>query len=318
MQAQPPSDSSSSTHDNCYRLPGVELHLTSPLHSSDLVYSATGFVRLESTNALLEGGFVRIRSLVTGFAEETFLDRNGAFAEKVELQPNTDNALEFAICDGFGRELARVVAVVQHPGRDSEGAVERLPAKNQETSRSPMLDPPWPRFARLVERCLRLAAEVADKTSRDSDELCDHIHAQERYAEQAYEERNQPLYHECKENLEQYHGYLAQLLGETLPRPRRPSRPPEDEARAEIDRFRADLSAVWKQVRDKNRSDLEAHLTEIAAQARGLSQRVKNDPLLALREANRLGVEVEKVAELLHPRHRQAPGDESQSRERSL
>jgi hypothetical protein len=169
-----------------------------------------------------------------------------------------------------------------------------------------------------VERCLRLAAEVTDKTGRDSNELCDHIHAQERYAEQAYEERNQPLYHECKENLEQYHGYLAQLLGETLPRPQRPSRPPEDEARAEIDRFRAYLSAVWKQVRDKNRSDLEAHLSEIAAQARGLSQRVKNDPLFALHEANRLGLEVEKVAELLHAPPLQAPDTESESRQQTL
>jgi hypothetical protein len=147
---------------------------------------------------------------------------------------------------------------------------------------------------------LNLAGEVADKTGRDPQELCDHIHAQERYAEQAYEERNQTLYHECQENLEQYHGYLAQLLGETLPRPPRPSRPPEEEARAEINRFRAYLSSVWKQVRDKQRTDLEACLTDIAAQARGLSQRVKSDPLSVLRETNRLGKEVEKVAHCLH------------------
>jgi hypothetical protein len=311
MQPQPSSDSLSSTHETCYRLPGVELHLTSPLHSYELVYPATGFVRLESTNSSLEGGFVRIRSLVTGFAEEAFLDRNGAFTQEVELQAETDNALELTICDGYGRELGRVVAQVQHPSRGREGAAEQFPAKPAEANRSPMLDPRWPRFARLVERCLSLAAEVADKTGRDSVELCDHIHAQERYAEQAYEDRNQTLYHECKENLEQYQGYLAQLLSETLPRPSRPMRPPEEEARCEIDRFRAYLSAVWKQVREKQRTDLEARLTEIADQARGLSQRIKSHPLSVSREANRLGTQVEKVADLLHTPQRQAPSDDS-------
>jgi hypothetical protein len=286
-------------HDTCYRFPGVELHLTSPPRSCDLTYSATGFVRLQPTKAPLEGGFVRIRSLVTGFAEEAFLDKNGTFAQEVELQPDTDNALEFAVCDGFGRELARAIVMVQHLSRDREGAVEQVPIKPQETGRSPMLDPPWPRFARLVERCLSLAREVADKTGRDPNELFDHIHAQERYAEQAYEDRNQELYQECKENLEKYHSYLAQLLGETLPHPPRQHRPPEEEARTEIAHFRAYLSAVWKQAREKQRPDLEARLTRIANQARGLSQRVKTDPLTVLRETNRLRLEVQMVASFL-------------------
>ncbi len=127
-----------------------------------------------------------------------------------------------------------------------------------ETSRGQMLDPPWPRFAQLVQHCLALAAEVADKTGRDPEELREHIRAQERYAEQAYEEHNPTLYRECHDNLQKYGGYLTQLLGDTLPRPPRPSRPPEEEARGEIERFRAYLSAVWKQVREKQRVDLEA------------------------------------------------------------
>jgi hypothetical protein len=158
---------------------------------------------------------------------------------------------------------------------------------------------------------LSLAAEVADKTGRDREELCEHIRAQERYAEQAYEEHNQKLYRECNDNLEKYGGYLTQLLRDTLPRPPRPSRPPEEEARAEIERFRAYLTAVWKQVREKQRADLETRLTEIAAQARGLSQRVKTEPLAVLRDVNRLGTEVEKVADLLQNKRRPAPGDDA-------
>jgi hypothetical protein len=291
-----------------YFFPGVELHVTSPLSTDDLVYPATGFVRLQSGNAALEGSFVRIRSLVTGLAEEAFLDEHGAFAQDVEIQPGTDNALEFAVCDGSGREMARAVAVVRHPSRVL-GAAQPLPAQPRQSNRRAILDPPWPRFARLVERCLNLAAEVAGKTGRNPDEFCEHIRVQERYAEQAYEQRDQTLYHECNANLEKYGGYLMQLLGDTLPRPPRPSRSPEEEARSEIDRFRAYLSAVWKQVREKQRSDLEARLSDIAAQARGLSQRAKSDPLTVLRETNRLGTEVEKVADFLHNNRRRAVGN---------
>ncbi len=293
--------------DIYYLCPGVELHLASLLHSCSRVYRVTGLVRLESADAVLEGSSVRIRSLVTGLTEEAFLDKTGAFAQEVELQPEADNPLEFAVCDGVGREMARVVVVIRAGGAGhaagvpaSQGTPAACPVKPIREGHSPLLDPPWPRFTQLVQRCLNLAAEVADKTGRDPDELCAHIRAQERYAEQAYEERNQMLYHECQDNLEKYRSYLAQLLGETLPRPPRPRRLSEEEARTAINHFRAQLSLVWKQVRAKQRSDLEARLTEIAAQARGLSQRVKNDPLSALYEVNRLGTEIEKVAEYVN------------------
>src|SRR5262249_13514171 len=79
-------------------------------------------------------------------------------------------------------------------------------------SRGAALEPPWQRFAQMVKHCLDLCAQVADRTGRDRDELFQHVHAQERYAEQAHEEHNQTLYRECWENLEKYSGYLAQLL----------------------------------------------------------------------------------------------------------
>jgi molecular chaperone DnaK len=484
------------THGTRYEFSGVELHWTSPVNTRDLAYQATGVVRMESADGALDGGSVRIRSLATGLTEEAFLDERGTFAQELELLPETDNALELAVCDGAGQEMARVTVIVRHqtearqlgqavlptqlitkplqievlsrggqrvkqvvapigatlPGvfqctcrtHDQAGRIVvpifeenrivkqmviealdpnlpigspvevefaidvkhnidvrvrvRVPARSAgegdfyercetasieapppprrptradidavqkqidellpqfsgsfrtrlraramqlrqdlfealryddepkaiqrmaelrellqqlETSRGQMLDPPWPRFAQLVEHCLSLAAEVADKTGRDRVELCEHIRAQERYAEQAYEEHNQTLYRECNDNLEKYGGYLMQLLRDTLPRPPRPSRSPEEEARAEIERFRAYLSAVWKQVRENQRADLETRLTEIAAQARGLSQRVKSEPLAVLRDTNRLGTEVEKVADLLQNKRRSAPGDDA-------
>jgi molecular chaperone DnaK len=482
------------THGTCYLFPGVELHLTSPVNTRDLSYHATGVVSMKLADGVLEGGSVRIRSLATGLTEEAFLDERGTFAQNLELQKETDNALEIAVCDGVGEELARVVVCVRHQGdapqlgqavlptqlitkplqievlsrggqrikqvvapigatlpgvfrctcrthdqagrivvpifeenrivkqmviedldptlpvgspvevefaidvkhtievrvrvRASAGPGEgeiyerceaatlsapppprrptraeidevqkqieellpqfsgsfrtRLRTKAQrirqdlfealryddepkaiqrmaelrellqqlETSRGQMLDPPWPRFAQLVQHCLSLAAEVADKTGRERAELSEHIHAQERYAEQAYEEYNQPLYRECTDNLEKYAGYLHQLLNDALPRPPRSSRSPEEEARSQLDRFRTYLSAVWKQVRERQRADLEARLTEIAGQARGLTQRVKTEPMVVLHDTNRLGTEVEKVADLLQNR-RPVPGDDA-------
>jgi molecular chaperone DnaK len=483
------------THGTRYLFANVELHLTSPVNTRDLAYQATGIVSAKSADGVLDGGSVRIRSLATGLIEEAFVDERGTFAQDLELQPETDNALEFAVCDGLGAEMARVVVCVRHQGdapqlgqavlptqlitkplqievlsrggqrvkqvvapvgatlpgvfrstcrthdqagrivvpifeenrvvkqmviedldptlpvgspvevefaidvkhtievrirvrASARGAGEedtyercetatlsapppphrptrieidelqqqieellpqfsgsfrtRLRAKAQqirqdlfealryddepkaiqrmaelrellqqlETSRGQMLDPSWPRFAQLVEHCLSLAAEVADKTGRERDELSEHIRAQERYAEQAYEEHNQPLYRECTDNLEKYAGYLHQLLNDALPRPPRSSRSPEEEARAQLDRFRAYLSAVWKQVRGRQRTDLEARLTEIAGQARGLTQRIKTEPMSVLHDTNRLGTEVEKVADLLQNR-RPAPGDDA-------
>src|SRR4029077_3456652 len=194
---------------------------------------------------------------------------------------------------------------------DEPKAIQRMAElrellQNLEASQGQMLDPPWPRFAQLVQKCLDLAAKVADATGRKRDELFEHIHSQERYAEQAFEEYNQPLYRECRENLEKYAGYLEQLLRDTLPRPPvRPSRPPEEEAKSDVARFRAYLASVWKQVRGAGRGDLEERLTEIAGRAKGLSSRIKEQPHDVMRDTHRLGSEVAKIEDQLKNKRRQ-------------
>jgi molecular chaperone DnaK len=459
--------------------PEFTLHVTSPANVRETAYSLTGVVRTKA-EGWLEGGSVRVRSLATGLTDEAFLDGRGGFAQDVELQPETDNALELAVCDGEGREAGRTVVTVRCqrearalgqavlptqlitkplqievlsgsrqrvkqvvapvgaplPGvfqcvcrtRDQAGkvvvpiyeenrvvkqmvldnldpdlpigspvevefaidvkhnievrvrvrqagdrgertetaAIEAAPPPHRptraeidevrkaiddllaqfsggyrarvrsratqlhqdlmealryddepkaiqrmaelrellqqlETGQGQALDPPWPRFAQLVRKCLDLAAAAADAAGRDRDELFEHVRAQERYAEQAYEEHNQALYRECRENLEKYAGYLDRLLRDALPRPSAPAPqlPPEEEARQVVDRFRTYLSGVWKQVRAKGRADLEGRLTEIAGQARGFTQRLKDEPLAVLRDARRLGAEVAKVEERL-------------------
>jgi molecular chaperone DnaK len=479
--------------------PDLELHVTSPANTRHIAYCLTGVVRAgrrsqtppSAADLNLEGGSVRVRSLATGLTDEAFLDDHGTFAQELELQPETDNALECTLCDGGGLELARLVLGVRHQGgsrhlgqgvlptqlitkplqievlnrsrqrvkqviapvgatlpsvfnctcrtqdqagrvivpifeenrvikqmvindldptlaigslvevelaidvkhaitvqvrvrqgdlagdrcetatieaapppqrptrkeiddvqqqidallvqfsgsfrtrlraraaqlredllealryEDEPKAIQRMAElrellQNLEASQGQMLDPPWPRFAQLVQKCMDLSAHVADATGRKREELFEHIESQERYAEQAYEEHNQPLYRECRENLEKYAGYLEQLLRDTLPRPLvRPPQPPEAEAKSDVDRFRAYLASVWKQVRAAGRGDLEERLTEIAGRAKGLGQRVKTEPHNAMRDAHHLGTEVAKVEDQLKNKRRQAAGEDA-------
>jgi hypothetical protein len=215
-----------------------------------------------------------------------------------------------ARADQLRQDLLEALRYEDEPKAIQRMAELRELLQQLEAGRGQALDPPWPRFAQLVRHCLDLAAEVADATGRDRAELFEHVHAQERYAEQAYEGHDPGLYRECVENLQKYAGYLEQLLRDTLPRPAaRPPRPPEDEAREEAERFREFLSSVWRQVRTRGRSDLEGRLTEIAGQARGLTGRTKTDPVGVLRDVNRLGTEVDKVREQLEGRRRQGPGE---------
>ncbi len=84
-------------------------------------------------------------------------------------------------------------------------------------ARSQVLEPPWQRFAQLVRQCLIQAGNVAERTGRSREELFEQVYAQERYAEQAYAEKNQTLYRECFENLSKFAAYLDQLGNDFSP-----------------------------------------------------------------------------------------------------
>jgi hypothetical protein len=169
-----------------------------------------------------------------------------------------------------------------------------------EVRRGQELEPAWPQFQELVAECLNLAAAVAEATGRDRDGLTAHVHEQERYAQQAYDERNQTLYRECCVSLQKYAVHLTGLVpcAEAAEGPGAP-RPPDEEARAQLERFRGYLAAVWKRVRARGRSRLDARLKGVAAQAQGLNARLKEDPAGVVREVRRLLAEVYKVEQHL-------------------
>jgi molecular chaperone DnaK len=168
-----------------------------------------------------------------------------------------------------------------------------------EARQSQELEPPWPQLQELVAECLNLAADVADATGRDRDELAAHVHEQERYAQQAHDERNPTLYQECWHNLQRYVIHLGSLLPVAQAAGPLPVPPPEEEARALLDRFRSYLAAVWKRVKARGRAKLDERLKRVAAQAQGLNARTREDAPAAVRELRRLLAEVYKVEQHL-------------------
>jgi hypothetical protein len=272
---------------------GLELHLSGAASTEGGLYSLQGVIRGAGAAALRDGGSVCVRSLATGLTDEVFLDSEGKFARDVEVEEAQENRLEVAVCDAFGQELGRVLVCV--PPRDGDQPAPALKASEES-------DPAWTRFTQLVRQCLELAAKVGDATGRDRTELFEHVYTQERYAEQARDEHNARLYRECFDNLGKYAAYLNQLLRDALPRPPRSAvRPPHEEARAALERFRTALADVWKKVRAQGRADLEGPLQQVAEQAKGLSQRGKTDPGAVLLEVRRLLREIDGVArQVLH------------------
>lgn len=461
--------------------PDLELHWTSPVNVSDTRYTLAGVIKGTGAAEVRYGGSVRVHSFAAGTTEEVFLDARGSFAIELELKPDTDNAMELAVCDNLGRELVRIPACVRHrtqqsgkshgslglgvlptqlitkplaievlnrgrqrikqilapvgaalpgtfqstcrtvdqsgkivvpvfeenrvikqmvigdvdrrlpvgspvdvefqidvkhniavsirvrqanrcetihlegppppkfPSREEINAVKsnveemlegftggyrtRMKARltqllsdlyearfyddapkaiqrmaelrdleqQLEVERNQQLDPPWPRFAQLVHWCRELTGEVARITGKDRNELLEYVRTQERLAERAFQERNQPLYRESCGNLQRYANSLEDTRRAALPMDDRPSEQEEkeEEARREVERFRNYLAAVWKQVRSKDRLELEEKLGRIARQSQGLSQKAKDDPAGAVRDARRWGTEVYKVEQTL-------------------
>ena len=165
--------------------------------------------------------------------------------------------------------------------------------------RGQMLDPPWQRFEELVQDCLQLAETVACESGGNSRQLIEPIEAQRKYAQQAYEEENQALYRECWDRIERHAGQLVQLLRHHRPEidDPPPLRPVHIEAHQAVEQFRARLAAVWKRARAAESAELEQRLSDIASQALGLTQLLRDDPAAALHDVRRLLARVYRVEE---------------------
>jgi molecular chaperone DnaK len=235
---------------------------------------------------------------------------------------DTHRAIQELLKDFSGTYRTRVLAQAQRLARDlhealayqdDPKAIQRLAELRElleqlEANRTQVLDPPWPRFAQLVKHCLHEAATVADRTGRSREELFQHVYAQERYAEQAFEERSQVLYRECFDNLGKLAGYLNRLRQDDLPQPRRRAARPEEEACEEIERCRNCLEEVTRDARRRGRRDLEERFAVLDRQAAVLPTRASAEPHAVIRESRRLMAEIIKIGEELTEPRREAPG----------
>jgi hypothetical protein len=279
-----------------------DLRLTSPLATTDLAYPLAGLVSAPAGESV-EGASVRVRSLNTGWTEEVFLDRTGAFHHVLALTFDAAHDYELSACDGKGRVVWCSALRIRHNGGTEFADEVDCPTSESRANLeyASVLEPPWPVCVQRIRHCLHLAASVAQATGRRREELLQYVHAQERYAEQAHRQNDRALYRECLENLDKYATYLEELRIAAEPRPLQTPPPvvEEEDARRVIERVRTDLAAVWRDLRTKCRGELEPKLKQVAAQAQGLGQRGKADPGGALQEAERLRAEIESVKQQL-------------------
>jgi molecular chaperone DnaK len=231
-----------------------------------------------------------------------------------ELKSRIEELLQ-ELAGGFrARVRARLTQVVAELNEarfyeDEPKAIQRMAELQEllqevEAEKARQLQPPWHQFAHLAETCRAQAAEAARVTGRGRGEMLDYVRAQERHAERAFQERNQPLYREAWGNLERYLYTLQDLVRAATPPEEEewheePDETPEDQARAEVERFRNFLSHVWKEARTRGRKDLEERFQAIAKTSQGVSQRVKEDAGGTLRSVRRWMKELHKLAVLI-------------------
>ncbi len=91
----------------------LEVHVTSAVNVADPAYTLTGSVRGPGAAEVRHGGSLRVQ-VAHGSAGEAFLEPDGAFAQDVTLQPETQNVLGLTLCDNVSQELMSFPICVRH------------------------------------------------------------------------------------------------------------------------------------------------------------------------------------------------------------
>jgi hypothetical protein len=161
--------------------------------------------------------------------------------------------------------------------------------------------PPLQRLTQLVKRCLFEAANLADRTGRNREQLFAQIYAQEQAAEEAHAEKNVLVYRECFDNLLALAADLERLGEEMLPLSQRdPQRMPSvHDVQDELKNLEAYLAAVLPAAELKERRDFVEQLQALDQRREGLAERGKRDAGAALGETRRALAEVARIDQAL-------------------
>lgn len=100
----------------------LELHWTSPVNVRETNYTLTGVIRGAGTSEVCYGGSLLVRCFSSGLTHETFFDEQGRFELELDLEPETDNAMEVTVCDNLGQSLVRIPACIRHRA-EGEGSL---------------------------------------------------------------------------------------------------------------------------------------------------------------------------------------------------
>jgi hypothetical protein len=173
----------------------------------------------------------------------------------------------------------------------------RQQREQMELAKVQVLYPPRQRLTQLVKRCLYEAANVADRTGRDRDQLFAPIYAQEQSAEQAYTEKNSAAYRECFDHLRALAADLMRLQDDLSPLTRQAGQRPVTwhDVQDALKDLQAYVQAVMAAAQLKGRQNFAEQLQQIDQQRDPLGERGKRDVPAALREVRRLLGEVGRM-----------------------
>jgi hypothetical protein len=157
------------------------------------------------------------------------------------------------------------------------------------------------RLTQLVKRCLYEAANVADRTGRDREQLFAPIYAQEQTAEQAHAEKNAAVWRCCFDQLRALAADLMRLQDDLSPLARRHAdqAPSIHDVQDALHDLQVYLQAVLAAAQLKKRQDFVAQLLQADQQRGAVADRAKRDVPGAMREVRRLLGEVGRMEQEL-------------------
>jgi hypothetical protein len=206
--------------------------------------------------------------------------------------------------DGFTARRSALQAAADAGNVDKAAALfAELQALREQMLLAPALIryPPFQRLTQMVKRCLFEAADLADRTGRDREQLFAPIYVQEQVAEKAHAEKDVRRYREALDNLNALAADLERAQADVTPPSQRGSGrvPTGHDVTDAVKDLQAYLSAVVSAAELKNRADFVKQLQELQGQCDAWADRGKREPAQALRDLRKALAAAAQMEQLL-------------------
>jgi hypothetical protein len=207
----------------------------------------------------------------------------------------------------YGQELqkdfaARRAALDANDGQAGRHFEELCAQRDEmEVARLLVRFPPLQRLTQLVKRCLFDAADLADRTGRDREQLFQQVYAQEQAAEQAHAEHDVRRFREAFDNLLALAADLERLQTERAPASRRDARgaPSAHDVLDAIQDLQSYLAVAVQTAEQQGRSDLVKKLQELDGRRSAWAERGQREPALVWRDVRKALADVARMEQSL-------------------